>query len=417
MRIPVTAEDAELVRRFGTPLYVYQLDDITRALRDLRAALPQHSALHYSLKANPHPDLVAHLGAGGCHAEVSSDGELAVAVAAGVAGERCLYTGPAKTAAEIAAAVGLGVRRFSVESAVDFQRVAWVAAVAGVVAECLVRVATTAGGAGGLRMTGAPTQFAVDPDDLFAHPERFADLPGATLVGAHFFSVSNVAGEDDLIDELVGGIRTAARMRRAGYRMHHVDLGGGFASPYARPGERPRYPRLRERLEVELDGRLPGWRTGRPAVAFESGRYLVGDCGRLLCSVSDVKDRAGRRFVLLDGGINHLGGLSGLGRMLPAATPLAAPHPDAGPATLTGPLCTPADVLSRAAPVGHLVPGQLVVFPHVGAYGLTASLLAFLSRPSPTEVVMRGTQVVSASRLVCERTWSVPADPVEGSAG
>jgi diaminopimelate decarboxylase len=304
---------------------------------------------------------------------------------------------------------------------VDFQRVARVAAAAGVVTECLIRVANTASGASGLRMTGAPTQLAVESADLFAHPERFADLPGATVVGAHFFPVSNAASEDGLTDEIVSSIRLAARLRGAGYRMFHVDLGGGFGSPYACPGQRPSYPRLRERLEVELDGQLPGWRAGRPSVAFESGRYLVGDCGRLVCSVSDVKDRGGRRFVLLDSGINHLGGLSGLGRTLPAAIPLAVSgastvdYPDSGRATLTGPLCTPADVLSRVAPVGHLTPGKLVVFPHVGAYGLTASLLAFLSRATPAEVVACGARVVSVSRLVTERTWSVR--PGSGSDG
>jgi diaminopimelate decarboxylase len=400
--------DAELVRRYGSPLYVYELDAVGRALLDLRTFLPGGATLFYSLKANPHPDLVRELRTGGCGAEVSSAGELAAALSAGFTGADCLYTGPAKSLAEIAGAVHAGVHRFSVESVMDFHRVARVAAGVDVTVDCLIRIATSAAGASGLRMTGGPTQFGVDAAQVLADPASFSALPGARVVGVHFFPLSNARDEDSLIAEFSASIALAARLRRdAGLSMSYVDLGGGFAAPFAQPGERPRYPNLRRSLEDCLDEHLPGWREDAPAIAFESGRHLVGDCGRLVCTAVEAKRRDGRTFVLLDGGINHLGGLSGIGRMLPAAAPLpssrAAGEP--GAATLVGPLCTPADVLARAAPVGQLEPGDPVVFPNVGAYGVTASLVAFLSRATPIEVVLRGGDMVSASRLEVGRQW------------
>jgi diaminopimelate decarboxylase len=418
--------DTALVRRFGSPLYVYELDRIAEAVDELRSTLPEPAALHYSLKANPHPDLVQQARLRGCLAEVSSEGELTAALIAGFAGRECLYTGPAKSPGELTAAVAAGVSLFSVESAADLRRTAAVAAAAGRTVECLIRISAPPSGATALRMTGAATQFGVDVAEVLADPTRFRDPDGARVVGAHFFPLSNARDEHGLAAELVASIAWAARLRDgAGLRMSYVDLGGGFAAPYAQPGVAPPYPGLRRTLESSLDTHLTGWRDGRPVVAFESGRRLVGAAGRLVCTVVEVKSRAGRTFVVLDSGINHLGGLSGIGRMLPAAAPepvarRAGATADPVEATITGPLCTPADVLARAVRMVRPEPGDLVAFPNVGAYGMTASLTGFLSRPAPVEVVLRGGVVLSASRLNhrrepvraalrhAERRWHVP---------
>lgn len=382
-----------LLERYGSPLYIYQLDRVDAALADLRAALPSPSTVYYSVKANPHPELIRAMHTAGCRVEVSSAGEVTTTVAAGVPAADCLYTGPAKTAAEIELALRHGVRSFSVESTVDLGRVSRVAATAGVTARCLVRVNAPAAGATALRMTGVASQFGTDHATLFSGPPWGAS--GVEITGAHFFPLSNARDEESLIAEFHGSIATAARLRDAGWPLFVVDLGGGFAAPYASPGERPHYASLRPKLESALDELLPGWRVGDPVVAFESGRYLVGDCGTLVCTAMERKGD----FLLLDSGINHLGGIGGLGRILrPAATPQSA-DPDGTRATIAGPLCTPADIVGRDVVTGQINPGDLVVFPNMGAYGLTASLLGFLSRPAPVEVMLRGDSVISATRL------------------
>jgi diaminopimelate decarboxylase len=404
-------DPAALVTGYGSPLYVYRLEAVREALDDLRHALPGPTALYYSLKANPHPVLARELRLGGCLAEISSPGELSAAVEAGFAGKDCLYTGPAKTEHEIALAVVAGVRRFSVESPADYRRVGRVAAQHRVTAGCLARVTTAAVGPSGLRMgAGAsPSQFGTSAAELASAPDRFAAIEGARVIGMHFFPVSNACDEDALLAEFTHSIRTAAELsERAGIPVSAVDLGGGFAAPYARSGQRPVYTRLSTVLAAELDARLPGWRHGHPEIAFESGRYLAAECGTLVCTVAEVKQNSGTTFVLLDSGINHLGGMSGLGRLLrPSVTPepLHGPSPekDAQRVAVTGPLCTPADMLGHNVPGGGLAGGDLVTIPNVGAYGLTASLLGFLSRPMPAEVVVKDGRVVSASQLELSR--------------
>ena len=144
------SELAELAAAYGTPLYVYRTDRLDAAVARLRTALPQHSRLYYSVKANPHPGVVHHLTGLGLGAEVSSSGEWEVARPA-----PALYTGPGKTDAEIRAALRTGVRLFSVESAGERARLSRAADAVGIRAEYLIRVnGPDRAAATGLRMSG-----------------------------------------------------------------------------------------------------------------------------------------------------------------------------------------------------------------------------------------------------------------------
>lgn len=407
-------EPADLIARFGSPLYVYRLDRVRAACDALRAVLPQPSRLYYSLKANPHPALCHVLRLAGCAAEVSSSGEVAVALKASYLGGDCLYTGPAKSSEEIAAAIHAGIRRFSIESLTDLDRVAAMALLNNSTIDCLLRVNTGAKAASSLQMSGS-SQFGIPADLLLYERHRFIDRPGVRIIGAHLFSLSNARDEDALIQTIKSNIAIVAQLRSEGLPMKVVDLGGGFAAPHSHAGQRPHYPRLKATLESLLDSHLAGWREGDPAIEFESGRYLVGDCGSLVTTVHDIKHDNRATFVLLDSGIHHLGGMAGLGRVLrPAAIPISTGR-RSGDArversdnvTVVGPLCTPADILARDVQLDRPSVGDVLVFPNVGAYGLTASLLAFLSRPTPAEIVLDNGRLVSVSRLALTR---VPVD-------
>ncbi len=419
----------ELADRFGTPLYVYDLERVSASYRDLRNSLPAGFTIFYSLKANPHPDIARALreigGEPSCRAEVCSAGELAAALEAGFAPGECLYTGPGKTEGELGTAIAQGVRTFSVESLTDLERAGRVALRFDAVIDCLVRINTVSSAAAtSIRMAGTPSQFGVDSETLAPQLAELRAVPGTRLIGAHFYSLSNARDELSLIGEFKQNVATAARMRaELGLPMDILDLGGGFGAPYAVPGHRPVYGKLRIELEKALDYSFPRWRSGLPRIACESGRYLVGDCGELISRVTNVKESRGRRFVILDAGINTLGGMAGLGRLMPLAVQPdeLAVGPDelaVGPAdrgepagtqavTLAGPLCTPGDILGRDVELRPVKPGDTITVPNVGAYGATASLLLFLGRPAPREIVVRGREVVTVSQLDVRRTYAV----------
>ncbi|WP_370947420.1 type III PLP-dependent enzyme [Amycolatopsis sp. cg5] len=405
----------ELAEKFGTPTYVYDLDEVQAARDELLAALPEEFKLFYALKANPHPELVRALreGSGGrLHPEISSTGELAAGLAAGFSGEDFLYTGPAKTYGELHEAISKGVRKFSTDSVTDVQRVAAVAKELGAVAEILLRVnSSTASASTGIRMTGTPSQFGFDAEVLPDVMPELRAIEDIELTGFHFFPLSNAKDEESLIAEFQGTIALAAQLQAdLGLELKFLDIGGGFTSPYGVPGGRGHYPKLRDELANTLDTHFPNWRTNGPQLACESGRFLIGASGTLLASVSNVKVSRGRKFVILDTGINAFGGMSGLGRLLPVAVAVETGEKTER-ASLAGPLCTPGDLLGREIEVPIYEPGDTVVIPNVGAYGPTASLLMFLGRPAPTEVIVRGDELVSVSRIEHERSYQVGSAP------
>ena len=123
----------------------------------------------------------------------------------------------------------------------------------------------------------------------------------------------------------------------------------------------------------------------------------MASSGVLVSRVLDIKSDAGPPVVVLDAGIHVLGGMSGLGRVLRPQTSFLGPSPKTAKAVV-GPLCSPLDRLANETEIPSSV-GDLVTVPNVGAYGLTASLVAFLSHPPPVEVVHRGTQIIAVQRL------------------
>ncbi|MFJ6610143.1 phosphopantetheine-binding protein [Streptomyces sp. NPDC091289] len=413
---------SELADTYGTPLYVYDLDEVEAAHQELRAILPEGAALFYSLKANPHPDIARTLAAAGCRGEVSSTGELTAALESGFDPAEILYTGPGKTAGEIGLAVRSGVGTFSAESLQDLRRLGSVALAHGRRARCLLRVNGTHGGGGGLRMTGVPSQFGLPLETAADWAPEAVEVPGVDLAGFHAFAMTNAVDEEALFGETEASLAAIIEVAlRHGLPVETLDLGGGFAHPYAVPGARPPYPRFRERMEAAVARLLPTGASTPVELAFESGRYLTGACGQLLTRVTDTKRSKGRTYVVLDTGVHHFGGLSGLRRLPPVA---AAPvDPDGSPAgrppgaterlTLVGPLCTPSDVLAHDAVLPLPEPGDLLAVPNVGAYGLTTGLLGFLSRPTPVEIAVHQGRLVSASSLQLRRT---PATPGKGTS-
>jgi diaminopimelate decarboxylase len=397
------------VAELPTPAYVYDLDEVRRSHSLLRRARPAETTLFYSLKANPHPAIVRTLSRLGCAMEICSEGELDAALGAGVPPTDVLYTGPGKRDAEVAHAVRFGVRWFSVDSPAGLDQVEDVAAEAGTHASCLLRLNDrNALAAQGLTMTGVASQFGADTEWVLAEPGAFSSRPRAKVVGLHLYLGSNVDGEDALLAQFEASIAAAGRVTDAlGLKLELLNLGGGFGAPYARAGELPVLGGLAARLEALLGKAFPGWRRGRPAVAFESGRYLTATCGTLHARVLDVKDSHGTPVAVLESGINHLGGMSGL-RRLPPILPDVEPadgeeRPTLDGAIVAGPLCTPLDTWSRSAELPSVEIGDVVCVPNVGAYGLHASLLGFLCHPAPVEVVIDGGEIVETSQLELRR--------------
>jgi diaminopimelate decarboxylase len=379
----------------GLPAYVYDLDGLAAHLAAIRGALPGQAELFYAVKANPDPAVLRVVARWADGLEVASAGELAH-VADTVPGARLAFGGPGKTPAEIAAAVRARVFRFHVESPHELRHLGAAALAAGETADVLLRVnlpggptdaGISADAGAGLVMGGAPTPFGMDPE-LLDHCASWlaAGSPESRalrLRGLH----AHLASGHDAAAALGAAVRVLGFARqwcaRHGVREPEINLGGGMAVDYRRPGERFDWAAYGHGLA----------RTAGPgeSLRVEPGRALTAYCGWYVTRVLDVKPSHGKTFAVVAGGTHHLRTPATKGHDQPfAVLPVPAwPHPwprpaaPAGEVTVVGQLCTPKDVLARDVPVPGLRAGDLVAFGMAGAYAWNISHHDFLMHPEP----------------------------------
>ena len=383
----------ELATRFGTPLYVYDLDVIDRQVGSLRAVLPAVVDLAYAVKANPALAVVAHLGRLGLGADVASAGELATALRAGVDPERIVMTGPGKRDEELRAAVAARIRAVTVESPGELARLEAVAAEAGRRVPVLLRAAVTEGARlERVRLVGddGAGKFGMDAADLVASARRAAGSAHLELLGLHAFGASNVLDAAALVDHIGTTARAAAQLARlAGTTVRLVDAGGGLGIPYETHEESLDLVRLGRGIASIVAGWPDDPLLAGARLLLEPGRFLVGPAGAYLARVVDRKTVDGSTVVVLDGGVHHvlrpvLVGQEHRVRPVSGRTPGRL-----GPVTVAGPLCSGLDVFSQHAIIAAPEVGDLMAVLDVGAYGFTESMPYFLSHAIPAEVVAR----------------------------
>jgi|JI6StandDraft_1071083.scaffolds.fasta_scaffold14218_6 diaminopimelate decarboxylase len=380
-----------LTKRHGTPIYAYDLAEVRARAGDLYAALPAGASVCYSFKANPIPAIARCVRECGGRAEITSEGELNAALAAGYTGDRMLFGGPGKTTVELNAALAAGIRLFSCESFHDLAQLSAHCQQQETTVRVLLRVNPSEAPEARLAMSGVESQFGFEESLLLdpAARERVL-LPHLDVCGVHVYFGTQVAGVDALTANTQRALAAADRVQEAlGFDCRIINAGGGFPWPYANDHTPP----VLEGLRVRLDDVWQGTRFAEDGAElwFESGRYLCASSGWLIARVLEVKALPGKIFVILDTGIHHLGGMAGLGRVPRGAVTLINLSREMSAeslitADLVGPLCTPLDSLARGLKMPPVQPGDLIGIPNVGAYGITASLLAFLSHPPPVEV-------------------------------
>ena len=372
-----THGDGPPLRRPTTP---YLELDVSAALDRYVAlvrALPG-TAVHYAVKANPDPALLAALAGLGCRFDVASPVEVRAALGAGASPEALVYSNPVKRRDHIAESAALGVRLFVVDSFAETQKVAEAAPGS----EVLCRLVTSGEGSDWplSRKYGCSTYEAVDI-------LTFADELGLDATGVSFHVGSQQRDPEAWASPIAASARVFDLLHDRGLRPRLLDLGGGFPAAYddgCRPvsayGEA-----IRRHLEQSF-GAHP------PQTIIEPGRGVVGDAGTLVSSVIGVIDRGGVRWVYLDAGV-FTGLVETLGEAIRYRLTTSADGAPTGPCVLAGPTCDSADVLyqDRMVPLPiTLAEGDEVRLLSAGAYTTCYSSVGFNGfAPLPTVARVR----------------------------
>lgn len=361
--------------------YVYDTQALRERAAEVRAALPAGTTLLYAMKANGHPEVVRALAGAVDGIEVASGGELALAQNSGA--RMIAFAGPAKTDAELAAAVAAGVT-IHVESPQELRRLAHVGGRSARVALRVNRAGVAVSGSH--QMTGVATPFGIE-DAQLGEVVALARELGVSPVGFHLHAVSNSLDAAEFAEHVNGAVswsQTAAA--RHGVELTYVNAGGGLGVSYT------------SQQRLDLSALAAALHPVPPGIelAVEPGRYLAADAGWYAAQVLDLKHTHGRWFAVLRGGTHHLRLPAAWGYDHPFAVlpvedwPYPWPRPSVENVAVdaVGELCTPRDVLCRGQVVSRLRVGDVLVFGRVGAYGWDISHHEYLRHAYPQMLVL-----------------------------
>ena len=371
-----------LAREHGTPLVVYCERTLLEAARAYRKAAPDALAL-YSLKAFPNVAILRLLAAEGFGADVSTLGELAFALEAGIDGERIVVHGNNKSDEELRAAAEAGVRFVVLDALDEVER----AAAAGV-SNALVRVTPgiEADTHESIRTAHHGSKFGLPPEQALGAVARARDSGALAVDGVHLHIGSQLLGLDAALEtvEWLGGFAGRCR-EELGWVPTVVDLGGGLGIRYV---EGERAPAVDEFVAALL-GRLgQAWPGEAPAVILEPGRSLVGRAGVTLYRVGVVKRASDEvTYVAIDGGMSDNPRPQLYGARYSALLANRAGDEPSASYDVCGKHCESGDVLIERAHLPEPRRGDLLAVPGTGAYTLSMGS-NYNSVPRPAAVLV-----------------------------
>ncbi len=381
-----------LAERVGsTPFYAYDRAKLTERVELLRRHLPPEVHLHYAMKANPMPAVVQHMATLVDGIDIASGGEQRVALDTTMDPGLVSFAGPGKSDKDLSCAIAAGVV-LNMESEAEMERIAVIGRRLGITPKVAVRVNPDFElKSSGMKMGGGPKQFGVDAEKVPAMLARLGQLALA-FQGFHIYSGSQNLKAASIQDAHEKTFALAIRLaQHAPSPVLTLNIGGGFGIPYF-PGE--------ERLDLAAVGEnlkllLPDVKKQLPQaqIVIELGRYLVAEAGIYVSRVIERKESRGEVYLVTDGGLHHHLSASGnFGQVIRKNYPVAIGNRVRGGAretvSVVGPLCTPLDLLADKMDLAHADVGDLVVVFQSGAYGLSASPVAFLSHPVAQEVLV-----------------------------
>ena len=386
------AEDVaipDIVASVGAPFYVYSTATLTRHFQLFDDALAGMDHLVcYAMKAASNQAILQTLAKLGAGMDVVSGGEYARARAAGVPGERIVFSGVGKTRDEMRLALTGGIRQFNVESEPEMAVLSAVATEFGVKAPITIRVNPDVDAKTHAKIaTGkSENKFGIPISRAREVYAQAAALPGIDVIGidVHIGSQLTQLEPFELAYQKVAELTEL--LRADGHNIRRLDLGGGLGIPYTRSNEAPPLPIDYGAMVKSVLGHL------NCEIEIEPGRLIAGNAGILVSQVIYVKEGEDRKFLILDAAMNDL--------IRPAMydahhdiDPVIEPQAGAERAKydVVGPVCESGDTFATGREMAQMNAGDLVAFRSAGAYGAVMSS-EYNTRPLIPEVMVNASE-------------------------
>ena len=386
------AEDvalATIAEAVGTPFYCYSSAAIAGSFKEFRSAFAgQNMAISYAMKANSNQAVLTTLAELGAGMDVVSEGELRRARAAGVPGERIIFSGVGKTLAEMNLGLDENIFCFNVESEPELEALSRAASARGAVAPIAIRVNPDVDARTHAKIaTGkSENKFGVPISrarDVYAYART---LPGLNVHGVDMHIGSQITDLQPFDDAFAILAEFVRALRADGHTIEHVDLGGGLGIAYRNDNNPPPSPEAYAKVVAKRTAALGC------QVILEPGRAIVGNAGALVASVIYLKKGENKRFVIVDAAMNDLVRPT-LYDAHHEILPVKEPEPGAYPmrSDVVGPVCESGDYLALDRDLTELAAGDLVAVMSAGAYGAVQAG-TYNTRLLVPEVLVKGAE-------------------------
>ncbi|EAP82632.1 diaminopimelate decarboxylase [Sulfitobacter sp. EE-36] len=386
------AEDvaiSEIAAAVGTPFYVYSTATLLRHFKAFDDALDGMDHLVcYAMKANSNQAVLKTLAQAGAGMDVVSAGEYLRAKAAGVPGDKIVFSGVGKTVSEIRLALEGGIRQFNVESEPEMEVLDAVARSMDKVAPITIRVNPDVDAKTHAKIaTGkSENKFGIPIARAREVYRMAAAMPGLEVVGidVHIGSQLTDLTPFELAYQKVAEL--TEQLRADGHTIRRLDLGGGLGIPYERSNAAPPLPTDYGAMVQKTLGHLGC------EIEIEPGRLIAGNAGLMVSEVIYVKSGEGRDFLIIDGAMNDLirpAMYEAHHDIIPVVEAEAGAEQQ--PYDIVGPVCESGDTFAKQRMMPKLAAGDLVAFRSAGAYGAVMAS-EYNSRALIPEVLVHGDQ-------------------------
>lgn len=380
-------------KKWKTPLYFYDLSVVQKNYESLKESLGERFRIFYSMKSNPHHEILKKMKGLGALVDISSKGEMERALSAGFLGSEMSFIGPGKTVEELRLCLENNIKCIVIESLEELQLLAELAKEMGVEARCCLRINPgTQVHTNGSLTHNTISHFGMDEMEAMKAQGILAKNPQMKLLGLHFYLKSQYLESRFIIQNFQNALSIAVQMQKhfqVTFQM--INWGGGFGIPYFAGQKELDLKELKNGLTSFLqDEKIKELSLAEFFV--ESGRFLCGPAGVFVTQVLYTKESHGKKFAVCDGGMTQNQAAIGIGQILRRNFPVSALE---GPSTeaslevvsLVGPSCYSIDILAADVELPPLSKGSYVVIEQCGAYGPSFSPGDFLSRPKASEYV------------------------------
>ena len=377
----------QLAEEFGTPLYIYSRATLERHWHAFDSALGEHPHLIcYAVKANSNIGILNVMAKLGSGFDIVSQGELERVLAAGGEASKVVFSGVAKSRAEIMRALEVGIRCFNVESVAELHHINQIAGEMGKVAPISLRVNPDVDAhthpyiSTGLK----ENKFGVSVDEAREVYKLAATLPHVKITGMDCHIGSQLTELQPFLDATDRLIRLMEQLKEDGITLKHLDLGGGLGVTYT--DETPPHP---SDYAAALLNKLKNYKDLE--IILEPGRAIAANAGILVAKVQYLKSNESRNFAITDTGMNDMirpalyeayMNIIEIDRTLERERAIY---------DVVGPVCETSDFLGKQRELA-IAEGDYIAQRSAGAYGASMSS-NYNSRPRTAEVLVDGDKV------------------------